>query len=167
MRDKRFIAAHRGGALTKENHHKLIRWSRECSEHVLPLITGSIDARLKYALYVAKEWEAGNVSVGEARKASVGAHSVGRESSDPVSIAVARSIGHTVATAHMSDHSLGGALYALRAVRQTGESTDEEFAWQSRQLKHLPSEIEELVLTSMIEKVKVFSIFDENFKKDK
>ena len=38
MRDKRFIALHRGGLLTKDNHHKLIRWARECSEHVLSLI---------------------------------------------------------------------------------------------------------------------------------
>jgi hypothetical protein len=69
MRDKRFIAVHRGGPLTKENHKKLIRWARECSEHVLALIVENPDPRLLYALYIAKEWEAGNASVGEARKA--------------------------------------------------------------------------------------------------
>src|SRR5664280_1021600 len=114
MRDKRFIAEHRGGLLTKENHHKLIRWARECSEHVLSLIDGEIDKRLLDALHIADEWENENVSTGEAMKASLSAHAVAREYSDPASIAVARSVGHTVATAHMADHSLGGALYALK-----------------------------------------------------
>jgi hypothetical protein len=162
MRDKRFIAVHRGGPLTKENHHKLIRWARECSEHVLSLIGEDPNPRLLYALHIAKEWEEGNVSVGEARKASVESHAVARQSSDPVAVAVARSVGHTVATAHMADHSLGGALYALKAVRLAGKSTDEEFAWQLRKLEQLPSEIVELVLTAMAVKAKGFSTFENN-----
>ena len=167
MRDKRFIAAHRGGPLEKENHHKLIRWARECSEHVLSLIDEDPDPRLLYALYIAKEWEAGNVTVGEARKASVGAHAVARESSDPVSVAVARSIGHTVATAHMADHSIGGALYALKAIRLAGKSTEEEFVWQKVKLEQLPAEIVELILTTLAGKAKGFGIFDKNFQKNK
>jgi len=57
MRDNRFVAVHRGGPLTKDHHHQLIRWARECSEHVLSLIDENIDQRLIHALYVAKEWE--------------------------------------------------------------------------------------------------------------
>jgi hypothetical protein len=160
MREKRFIAEHRGGTLTRDNHRKLIRWARECSEHVLSLIDGEeIDQRLIYALHVAKEWENGNVTTGEAMKASSGAHAVARESSDPASIAVARSVGHTVATAHMADHSPGGALYALKAVRLAGKSIDEERGWQTRQLQQLPSEIVELVLTTMIKKAKGLKIY--------
>ncbi|MFA4885466.1 MAG: putative immunity protein [Desulfotomaculaceae bacterium] len=158
MRDKRFVAVHRGGLLTKDNHRKLIRWARECSEHVLSLIDGNIDTRLVYALHVAKEWENGNVPVGEAMKASVGAHAAARESSNPVSIAVARSIGHAVATAHMADHSLGGALYALKALKHAGKSIDEERVWQNKQLQQLPSEIVELVLTTMMKKEKGLKI---------
>lgn len=160
MRDKRFVAVHRGGLLTKDNHHKLIRWARECLEHVLSLIDGNIDTRLVHALHVAKEWENGNVPVGDAMKASVGAHAVARESSNPVSIAVARSIGHAVATAHMADHSLGGPLYALKAVKHAGGSVDEEREWQNEQLQQLqlPSEIVELVLTSMMKKEKGLKI---------
>lgn len=60
MRDKRFVAEHRGRPLTKDNHHKLIRWARECSEHVLSLIDENADKRLLNALRVAKEWENGN-----------------------------------------------------------------------------------------------------------
>lgn len=65
-----------------------------------------IDERLKTALNIAKEWKQGNASVGDGRKASLDAIAVARESSNPVSIAVARSVGHAVATAHIADHSL-------------------------------------------------------------
>ena len=155
MRDKRFVAVHLGGPLTKDHHHQLMRWARECSEHLLSLIDQNIDKRLMNALYVAKEWEKEKVTVGEARNASVSAHAVARESSNPIVIAVARSIGHAVATAHMADHSLGAALYALKAVKNAGQSVDAERKSQNEQL---PSEIKELVLTAMSLKEKHFKI---------
>jgi len=158
MRDKRFVAVHRGGLLNKDTHQKLIRWARECSEHVLSLIDENIDRRLVHALHLAKEWENENVRVGDAMKASLGAHAVVRESTNPVLIAVARSIGHTVATAHMADHSLGGALYALKAVKHAGKSIDEEREWQNKQLQQLPSEIVELVLIARSKKEKILKI---------
>jgi len=158
MRDKRFVAVHRGGLLNKDTHQKLIRWARECSEHVLSLIDENIDRRLVHALHLAKEWENENVRVGDAMKASLGAHAVVRESTNSVLIAVARSIGHTVATAHMADHSLGGALYALKAVKHAGKSIDEEREWQNKQLQQLPSEIVELVLIARSKKEKILKI---------
>jgi len=81
---------------------------------------------------VAKEWEKGNASVDDARNASLDAIAVANESSNPTSIAVARSVGHAVATAHMADHSLGAALYALKAVKNAGKSIDAERRWQNR-----------------------------------
>lgn len=156
MRDNRFVAVHRGGPLTKDHHHQLMRWARECSEHVLSLIEENIDQRLIHALYVAKECEKEKATVGEARNASVSAHALARgESSNPIIIAVARSIGHAVATAHMADHSLGAALYALKAVKNAGKSVDAERKWQNEQL---PSEIMELVLTARSLKEKHFKI---------
>ncbi|HWR64373.1 MAG TPA: hypothetical protein VN365_08235 [Candidatus Thermoplasmatota archaeon] len=145
MRDKRFIAEHRGGSLKKDQHYQLMEWACDCAEHVLYLFGENIDERLKNALHVAKEWKRGNASVGDARKASVDAHAVARESSNPTAIAVARSVGHAVATAHMADHSLGAAWYALKAVKNAGKSIDAERKWQDEQL---PSEIKELVLTA-------------------
>jgi hypothetical protein len=117
MRDKRFIAEHRGGPLNKEQHRQLISWACVYAENVLLLFGEKIDERLKYALLVAKEWEKGKVSVGDARNASLKAISVANESSNPTAIAVARSVGHAVATDHMPDHALGAALYALKAVK--------------------------------------------------
>ncbi len=145
MRDKRFIVEHRGGPLKKEQHCQLIQWACDCSENVLQLFGEKIDERLKNALNVAKEWKQGNASVGDARKASLGAIAVANESSNLTAIAVARSVGHAVATAHMADHSLGATLYALKAVKNAGKSTDVERKWQD---EHLPSDIKELVLTT-------------------
>ena len=145
MRDQRFIAEHRGGLLKKEHHIQLIEWACGCSEHVLHLAGENPDERLIKAIAVAKEWAKGNASVGEARKASVGAHAAARENSDPRSIAVARSVGHAVATAHMADHSTGAADYALQALKIAGQSTDQERKWQDEQLQ---TDIKELVLTA-------------------
>ena len=106
---------------------------------------------MKNVLDVAKEWVQGNASVGAARKASLDAIAVANESSNATAIAVARCVGHAVATAHMADHSLGAALYALKAVKNAGKSVDTERKWQNEQL---PSEIMELVLTAISKKEK-------------
>ena len=138
MRDKRFIAEHRGGSLKKEQHKQLIKWACDCVEHILPLYGEKLDKRLENAILIAKEWEKGKATVGEAMKASIVAHSVARESSNPISISIARAVGHAVATAHMADHSLGGLLYSLKAVKLAGGSVDEEKEWQKKQTTKSP-----------------------------
>lgn len=147
MRDRRFIAEHRGGPLKKQQHRQLIIWAHDCALNVLPLSGEPIDERLLKALSVAAEWSAGKATTGAAMKASVEAHAAARKYSDPVSIAVARSVGHAVATAHMGDHSLGASVYALKAVHNAGKSVETEKNWQNDQL---PSEIRELVMTARI-----------------
>jgi hypothetical protein len=149
MRDRRFVAAHRGGQLSKEHQRLLINWAYACVTHVLPLLGKSkIDDRLRNALKSAKAWEHDKLSVGEARNSSLEAIAVANESSNPVLIAIARSIGHTVATAHMADHSLRAADYALKAVKLSGKSTDTEQKWQDKQL---PPDIKDLVLSARYE----------------
>ena len=145
MRDKRFIAEHRGGPLKKDQHYQLIQWACDCAEHVFHLFGENIDERLKNALHVVKEWKQGTASVGDAQKAAVDAHAVAHEASNPMAIAVARSVGHAVATAHMADHALGAAWYALKAIKNAGQSLNAERKWQDEQL---PLEITELVLTA-------------------
>lgn len=155
MRDKRFVAVHRGGPLSKEKHCQLIKWAHDCAKHVLPLLGKQIDERLTNALIVAKEWEMGNATVGDARNASLEALAVANESTNPTAISITRSVGHAVATAHMADHSLGAALYALKAVKNEGISIEAERKWQNEQL---PSEIMEIVLIAMSKKEKGFKI---------
>jgi hypothetical protein len=153
MRDKRFIAEHRGGPLKKEEHRQLIKWACDCAEHVLPLCGERPDARLADSILVAEEWRKGNASVGDARKASLRAITAANDSSDQISTAVARAVGHAVATAHMADHSLGAALYALKAVKIAGKSVDAEKKWQKEKL---PEEILDLVLSAYNGKEKYF-----------
>ena len=153
MRDKRFIAEHRGGPLKKEQHKQLIKWAIDCAENVLPLFGEKLDERLKNALLVANEWAKGRATVGDARNASKKAIALANESSNPIEIAVARAVGHAVATAHMADHSLGAAVYALKAVKNASKSIDAERKWQNEQL---PLEIMELVLTTRSKKEQVF-----------
>jgi hypothetical protein len=155
MRDQRIIAVHRGGLLSREQHQKIIKWARKCSEHVLPFVEGNIDKRLIQALFVVQEWQEDKATTGEARKASVNAHAVARGSSDPVVTAIARSVGHAVATAHMADHSVGAALYARKALKYSGKSADAERQWQ---IEQLPLEIKGIILMVMEEKEKYFKI---------
>ena len=140
-----FIAEHRGGPLTKEQHRQLIHWACECILHVVPLFGKKLEGRLKHALKTAKSWEEGNASVGDARKAAFGAIDAARELTNPVQIAIARGVGHAVATAHMADHAPGAAEYALTALACEGRPIDAERKWQD---KRLPCEIQKLVLLS-------------------
>ena len=146
MRDRRFVAVHRGGPLSKEHHRLLISWAHTCATHVLPYFgSPKIDERLTHALKAAEAWERGEISVGDTRKASLGAIAVANENSNPVSVAVARAVGHAVATAHMADHSLGAAEYALKAIQLSGQSIAAERKWQDDQL---PLSIKDLVLSA-------------------
>lgn len=145
LRDKRFIAEHRGGPLKKPQHQQLIRWACDCAEHVLPLFGEKVDPRITTALRVAEEWRLGQASVGDARKAAYNIIALAHELQDSTAIFVARSFGHAVATAHMADHSLGAAWYALKATKSAGKSVREERRWQD---ERLPPQIQELVLSA-------------------
>ena len=133
---------HRGGPLKQEQHNQLIAWACSCAEHVLPLAGNLTDARLIKAIIVARNRAAGNATVGEARAAALGAFAVANDTPDEIIKAVARSAGHAAATAHMADHSLRAADYALKSVDISGGSADAERNWQDKQLT---GEIEFLV----------------------
>jgi hypothetical protein len=147
MRDRRFVAAHRGGPLGVAEHRLLAAWAADCAERVLPLFEkGSSDGRPRRALEVARAWIQGEVPVGAAQKAAVAAHAAAREATSRAATAAARAAGHAVATAHMADHCLGGVYYALKALEAAGALTDGERAWQ---LERLPAEVRELVVTAL------------------
>ena len=155
-RDRRFVALHRGGPLDKTRHRLLAGWAAECAEHVLPLFfeRHPDDDRPRRAIDAARAWSRGEITVGEARAASVAAHAAAREASDDVARAVARACGHAVATAHMADHSLG-VVYAVRAVKLASSpehaivAGDNEYQWQR---DRLPEEIRDLVISAQEEK---------------
>ena len=150
-RDPRFVAIHRGGDLDLATHRLLVAWAADCAEHVLHLFTEvhPSDARTSHAIAIAREWASGNATVAQAREAAFGAHAAARESSNSAAIAVARAAGHAVATAHMADHELGAAAYAIWAVMKSVSKFDAirvaetECRWQQAQLSE---SIRDLVL---------------------
>src|SRR5690349_8578714 len=121
MRDRRFVAEHRGGPLSHESHILLARWAVDCAEEALPLFQEcSNDPRPAQALEIARAWARGEVKTGAAMKASVAAHAAAREVRDPAANAAARATAQAVATAHFADHCMGALLYLLKAVECEG-----------------------------------------------
>ncbi len=143
MRDKRFVAEHRGGPLKRAHHYQLMTWAGSCVEHAFSLAGERMDDRLSDVLRVAEAWQKGEASVGDARNASLRAIAVANESSDPVTIALARAAGHVAAIAHMADHSLRAADYAMKAIKESGRLSERQ--WQEEQL---PVDIRSLVLSA-------------------
>lgn len=165
-RDPRFVAIHRGGLLDVVTHRLLASWAADCAEHVLDLFVTACpnDDRPRHAIDTARAWARGHATVLEAREAAYAAHAAARSASDPVAREVARAAGHAVATAHMADHELGAAGYAIRAVRAaTVDPSDavaageRECLWQREQL---PEAIRELVLSDEQRRnEKIWSLF--------
>ena len=135
MRDRRFVAVHRGGLLGRADHAFLARWAADCAERVLFLFAReSDDDRPRQALDVARAWASGEVKTGVAMKASLAAHAAARAASEKAAVAVARAAGHAVATAHAADHSMGALLYALKALEASGAASDSELELQLAKL---------------------------------
>lgn len=164
-RDPRFVAIHRGGLLDVRHHRLLVRWAADCADHVLPLFTARYpeDDRPRRAIETARAWSRGQATVGEAQKAAVAAHAAARNASDLAAREAARAAGHAVATAHMADHELGAAAYAIKAVRVASQGPDamaageRECRWQR---KRLPDAIRELVLSDEQQRNrKLWSVF--------
>ena len=156
-RDPRLVATHRGGLLDSTRHRLLASWAADCAGHVLPLFAERHpdDARPRLAIEAARAWSRGEITVGEARAASVQAHAAARDASDEVARAVARACGHAVATAHMADHSLGPVFYAVRAVKLASPSQDADLAGDREhqwQRERLPEAVRELVVSALEQK---------------
>jgi len=139
MRDRRFVAAHRGGPLSRESHAVLARWAANCAERVLPLFKKVCgDPAPQNAIAIGRAWANGEVKTGVPMKASVAAHAAARRVNDKSAIFAARAAGQAVATAHFADHSMGALLYAVKALEASGSNTDAEL---QQQLARLPDQL--------------------------
>lgn len=116
-RDPRLITIRRGGTLSDEDHRLLAEWAAVCTEHVLPLFerVRPGDTRPRDALAISREWIRGEVPMKVAHRAAFPANAAGREQPAPVKF-TALSAGQAVAVAHVAEHALGAAAYAIRAV---------------------------------------------------
>lgn len=143
MRDRRFVAVHRGGPLERADHIFLARWAADCAERVLHLFSQqSSDVRPLQALETARAWANGEIKTGIAMKASLAAHAAARQTQDKAAIAAARATGQAVATAHAADHSMGALLYSLKALEAAGAPSGPELELQLAKLpEHLRSPV--------------------------
>ena len=147
MRDKRFVAAHRGGPLALAQHQLLAAWAADCAEHLLPLFElHTTDDRPQQAIEIGRAWVRGEVKTGVAQRAAVAAHAAARQATDKAAVAVARAAAHAVATAHFADHSLGPVIYGAKAMEAAGGPADDERDWQ---LSRLPEQVRALGLSAL------------------
>jgi hypothetical protein len=140
-RDPRFVTVQRGGTLEDAQHRLLASWAADCAEHVLDYfhLQHPEDDRPQRAIEQARAWSRGEISMMEARQAAYAAHAAARMATGAAR-ECARAAGHAAATAHMADHELGAAAYAIRAVRaatpadRRDEAGRAECEWQREQL---------------------------------
>jgi len=150
-RDSQFVTVRRGGTLEDSQHRLLAAWAADCAEHVIDYfrLQHPDDERPQRAIEQARAWSRGEISMTQARQAAYAAHDAAKIATGAARES-ARAAGHAVATAHMADHELGAAAYALRAVRAASspETRDEaeriECQWQR---ERLPDAIRALVLS--------------------
>jgi hypothetical protein len=165
IRDPRLITIRRGGTLTDDDHHLLALWAATCAEHVLPLFEAvrSDDPRPREAIEAARAWVRGELRMMAAR--ALGGHAMGaaRDLSGAPRFA-AYAAGQAGAVAHVAEHDLGAAAYAIKAVRAAAppSSADQagrdECRWQRGQL---PARIRQLVLDDQRRRNDIcWSVFD-------
>ena len=151
VRDLRFVTIRRGGTLTDSDHQLLALWAASCAEHVLRLFESAQpeDPRPRQAIWCARAWVRGEVTMTQARTAAGHAMAAARDLRGAARHA-AYAAGQAGAVPHVAAHELGAAAYAIKAVRAgaPGEGEGEgagrlECRWQRDQL---PEPILELVL---------------------
>ena len=165
VRDPRLITIRRGGTLTEADHHLLALWAATCAEHVLPLFERAVpdDDRPRQAVEAARSWVRGELPMMRAR--ALGGHAMGAArllTGGPRFAAYAA--GQAACVAHVPEHDLGAAAYALKAAR-AAVPTDEaehvrrrECGWQRDQL---PSQVRDLVIDDQRRRNEIcWSMFD-------
>jgi hypothetical protein len=163
-RDPRFVTVRRGGTLEDKEHRLLAAWAADCAEHVLDYFGSQhpADDRPRRAIEQARAWSRGEISMTQAREAAYAAHAAARTATGAAREA-ARAAGHAAATAHMADHELGAAAYAIRAVRAASPAELRDTAGRTEcqwQRERLPEAIRALVLSDEeIRNHKLWSLF--------
>jgi hypothetical protein len=129
----------------KTDHKTLAIWAIDCAERVLPYFEEKYpdDNRPRKAIESLQEWiRTGEFRMADVRKAALDAHAAAREvGEDNAARSAARATGQAMATAHVSNHSIGAANYALQAVYRATNSSyaamDKERDWQYQHLFRL------------------------------
>ncbi|WP_424951883.1 putative immunity protein [Deinococcus sp.] len=128
--------------LEDTDHRLLALWAADCAEHVLVKFGTHVpdDARPRQAIWSARAWERGDLSVPQARAAAFAAHAAAREARGALATAAARAAGHAAAAAHVVTHARHAATYARKAA---GGDAASEWEWQ---LQSLPDRLRAFVV---------------------
>ncbi|TCC61212.1 hypothetical protein E0H73_18385 [Kribbella pittospori] len=165
VRDPRLVTIRRGGTLTDSDHHLLALWAATCAEHVLPLFESirPEDPRPRQAIEHTRAWVRGEVKMMEARAAGGHAMGAARDLTGAARHA-AYAAGQAGVVAHVAEHDLGAAAYAIKAAvaavpKQEAEVVRRaECQWQRAQL---PKAIRALVIDDQHQRNAIcWSVFD-------
>jgi hypothetical protein len=150
VRDPRLVSFRRGGLLSDDDHRALALWAAACAEHVLPLFESSVpaDTRPREAIDGIGAWVRGELPMMKTR--ALGGHAMG--AARPLHGAArfaAYAAGQAACVAHVAEHDLGAAAYAIKAVRAAAPSssaTAAAYAENEWQREQLPDSVRALVL---------------------
>jgi len=107
---------------TKPDQKALATWAAHCAQRVLPLFEQAYpdDLRPRQAIAACRTWvRTGIFKMADIRGASLASHAAARnakENKNAPACFAARAAGQAVATAHVPQHALGSAYYALKAL---------------------------------------------------
>jgi len=126
----------------KAHQKTLAFWAADCAEHVLAFFEEKYpaDDRPKRAIEACRAWAATGVfQMATIRRASLDSHAAATDAGNgSAACYAARSAGQAVATAHVSTHSVGAAVYAIKAIVAYSGSIEaglvRERAWQRQRL---------------------------------
>lgn len=134
----------------KTNKLNLAIWALACAARILPYFESQFpeDPRPGQALAALQDWiDTGEFSMKTIRRAALASHAAAREvGEDSPARSAARSAGQAVSTAHVKEHALAAANYALQAIFRANIDSDPEDAvkaeckWQTERLLELQRE---------------------------
>ncbi|WP_120520970.1 putative immunity protein [Arthrobacter celericrescens] len=166
VRDPRLVTVRRGGTLSDAHHHLLAEWAARCAEHVLPHFEAERpdDPRPREAITQLRAWIRGAIGMMESRAAGGHAMAAARPLTGAARHA-AFAAGQAGVVAHVAEHDLGAAAYAIKAAVAAAPAGEAEAArrmerdWQ-RSL--LPEEIRGMVLEDQRRRSPIcWNVFDD------
>lgn len=166
VRDPRLVTVRRGGTLTDVDHRLLAVWAAACAEHVLPLFEGPYpgDDRPRAAVEAARAWACGEAAMMATR--AVGGHAMGAARSlRGAARFAAYAAGQAACVAHVPEHDLGAAAYAIKAaIAAVPPAQAREVGWGERdwQRQQIPVHLYALVLEDQVRRNSIcWSVFDD------
>lgn len=166
VRDPRLVAIRRGGLLADDDHRLLALWASLCAQHVLGLFEEHCpgDDRPRAAIEAARAWTRGEARMMAAR--AMGGYAMG--AARPLAGAprfAAYAAGQAACVAHVPEHDLGAAAYAIKASMAAVPEHEREGVRCSErdwQRQRIPAHLHALVLADQARRNSIcWSVFSD------